>query len=280
VRLATIQSREERVAVVLREANAVTIRRPDFTSYRDIRELLEAGSDGMVDARRALDDGIEVEAGWRFLRPVTDPGATWCVGRNYRAHSLEAGREPPPAPVWFGKFPATLTDPEADVVMPAVDEAIDYEGELAVVIGHPTSAISADEAWAAVAGVTLFNDVSARTLGRVRQNVFFGKNLQRSSALGPVLVTGDEIGDFGALTFELHVNGARRQLGHASDLLFDVPTLIADLASITTLLPGDVIATGTPAGVGMGFDPPRWLKPGDVVEVSCAPIGRLRNRFV
>jgi acylpyruvate hydrolase len=203
-----------------------------------------------------------------LLRPVLEPGAVFCVGLNYRAHAAEIGREPPAHPVWFSKLARTLADPGADLPLAEATRALDYEAEVAVVMG------SAD----AVAGLTLLNDMSDRNLQRERVQVFAGKNLAASTPVGPMLVTPDEVGALDDLEIELSVNGERRQHGALSDLVFDIPALLADLSSFTTLEPGDIVATGTPAGVGMSLDPPRHLADGDVVTLSAGPLGTLTNR--
>lgn len=274
MRLGTIDAGQGATAVVFRDGEAVP------TPFRDVRELLEAGSAGMEAARQALATGTPLPSGGRWLRPILEPGATLCVGLNYRAYLAETGRELPDAPVWFDKLPRSLADPDADVPLSSLDTRIDYEGELAVVIGTTGRDIRAAEAWEAVAGVTLFNDVTARGLTKDRGQLFFGKNLEGASGMGPVIVTLDEEGPFEDLRFELQVNGESRQHGDPSDLAFDVPALIADISSLTTLYPGDVIATGTPSGLAMNFKPPRWLAPGDIVALSSPSIGVLRNRFV
>ena len=281
MRFATISNGHGPTAVVLRGPEAVPV--PvlgEGGGYRDIGELLAAGERGLADARHAAADGVAATGEVTFLRPVLRPHATLCVALNYRSHLRETGRAVPEAPIWFDKVVGSLANPDADVPLPTASVELDYEGELAVVIGRPCRGVDTSGAWDYVAGVTLLNDVSIRDLQRERQQVFLGKNLEHSTAVGPVLVTMDELGPFEELSFELRVNGELRQRGTASDLLFDVPTLIADLAAVMTLQPGDIIATGTPSGIAAGFDPPRWLRDGDVVELEAPRIGILRNRFV
>jgi acylpyruvate hydrolase len=274
MRLGTVDTGDRLTAVVFRDTEPIPV------PFGDVRELLEAGEAGLNTARSALSDGAALRDGWRWRRPILEPGATLCVGLNYRSYLADTGREAPAAPVWFDKLARSLTDPDVDVALPALDGRIDYEGELAVVIGTTVRDIASSEAWAAVAGITLFNDVTARGLAKDRGQLFYAKNLERASGMGPVITTLDEIEDFESLRFELTVNGEHRQFGDPGDLAFDVSALIADLTALTTLHPGDVIATGTPAGLAMNFTPPRWLTDGDVVELSCPAIGVLRNRFV
>ena len=244
--------------------------------YADVGALLRAGQRGLEAARAA--QGGEPYAGEDLRRPVLAPGAIVCVGMNYRAHIVEMGRELPDAPTLFSKLPRALTDPGADVQLPAPSQAVDYEGELAVVIGTGGREIAAERAWEHVAGLTLLNDVSARDFQRRTLQWFAGKTFQRSTPVGPVVVTPEELGDLGAHQLQTLVNGQERQRASLGDLVFDVPTLVADLSRIVELEPGDLIATGTPGGVG---DPQgRYLQDGDVVEVVVGAIGVLRNRFV
>ena len=279
MKLGTARIDAETCAVVLVDGDAVEIRDPTGERYPDIGALLRDGDVGLVAASDAARGRERVLEDWLPVRPVLSPGATFCVGFNYRSHLAELGREAPAAPSWFDKLPRTLADPDALVEIPAADADVDYEGELAIVIGRPARGLSPDNAWSVVAGVTLFNDVSSRVLQFGRNQAFFGKNLEGSTAVGPVVVTREEIGAFDRLVFEVKVNGELRQSGRADDLIFDVPTLLADLSSIMTLQPGDVVATGTPAGIGMSFDPPRWLADGDRVEVSNDLIGTLSSTF-
>lgn len=282
MRLATIERAggcTEAVALV--DGGAVTLYRDGGSAYGDLGELLAAGVD--IDAaidRATADAGPKPYERTQLRRPVRRPGAIVCVGLNYRKHILEMGRELPEHPTLFSKLARALTDPYSDVPLPAVSDRIDYEGELAVVIGKEASAIDGDQAWGAVAGLTVLNDVTARDYQRRTLQWFAGKNFEASTPIGPELVTLDEIGDLGARELRVEVNGELRQQSLLGDLLFDVPALIADISQIFTLLPGDVIATGTPGGVGAAMDPEAFLADGDVVAVRIDGIGELRNRFV
>ncbi len=223
-----------------------------------------------------------------LLAPVPRPRRNiFCVGKNYHAHaeefaasgfdsSAKAGAVPE-HPIIFSKVPETVVPPGAPILIdPAVSEAIDYEVELAVIIGRAGRGISKADALDHVWGYTLVNDVTARDLQGRHSQWLLGKSQDSFCPMGPVAVTADEI-DLDDTQVRCWVNGELRQDANTRQLIFDVPTLIATISAGITLLPGDVIATGTPAGVGIGFDPPRYLKAGDAVEMEIAGIGRLSN---
>lgn len=219
-------------------------------------------------------------------RPARD---IFCVGRNYRDHSSEFTRsgydasagddnaDVPAQPIFFGKTAGSVVGPGATIdPHRTLTSSLDYEAELAVIIGRGGRGIKASEAWEHVWGYTLINDVTAREVQRDRTQWFLGKSLDTFCPMGPWAVSADELEPTN-LTIECHVNGELRQHANTKELIFDIPTLIADLSSGITLRPGDMIATGTPAGVGMGFSPPRFLAPGDVVRVTATGLGVLEN---
>jgi len=220
------------------------------------------------------------------LRPIRN---IFAVGKNYRDHVREFGRsgydtpsrseEIPDKPIIFSKATTSVTGPYDDIdPHHGVTTELDYEGELGVIIGHGGRGITAADAWQHVWGYTVINDVTARDLQRDHKQWLLGKSLDTHCPMGPYAVTADEIGNVDTLEVETLVNGEQRQHAPVKDLIFDVPTLIATISAGITLLPGDIIATGTPAGVGIGFDPPKFLVSGDVVEVSITGLGTLRNR--
>jgi acylpyruvate hydrolase len=273
MRLATVQTPDgPRAAVVTGDRIALV------AGYADVGALLHSGEAGLDAARAAsasqatssLDEAV-------LLRPILAPGAVVCVGLNYRTHILEMGRELPTHPTLFTKLPRALTDPYADVTLPAVSDRIDYEAELAIVIGRGGRDVTVERAWEHVAGLTILNDVTARDFQKRTLQWFAGKTFQASTPVGPWVVTPDELGDLATREIRLTVNGEERQRSVLGDLLFDVPTLVADLSRIVTLEPGDLIATGTPGGVGEAQS--RYLQDGDVVETSIDGIGMLRNTF-
>jgi 2-keto-4-pentenoate hydratase/2-oxohepta-3-ene-1,7-dioic acid hydratase in catechol pathway len=230
---------------------------------------------GGVDAyARPLDD-VVLEA------PVPDPEKIICLGLNYRDHAEEAGLQPPVEPIFFAKYPNSLCGHEADVVIPRVaPDQVDYEGELAVVIGRRAKAVSVEGALSHVAGVMPLNDVSARDLQLSNNLWITGKAIDTFAPCGPALVTLDEVDDIGNMAIRTRVNGELMQEGTTANLIFGVAETIAFLSRTITLVPGDIIATGTPAGVGATRQPPVFLHPGDTVEVEIEGVGTLRNGFV
>ncbi|HLG15789.1 MAG TPA: fumarylacetoacetate hydrolase family protein [Blastocatellia bacterium] len=209
--------------------------------------------------------------------PVLEPGKILAVGLNYAAHAAEQGGQPPEFPLIFTKCVTALLPPEEAIRLPRVSDEIDYEGELAVVIGREAKSVRAAEAFDYVAGYTIMNDVTARDLQRRERQWTRAKGLDTFAPCGPWLVTKDEIPDPHALDLELRVNGELRQKSNTSDLIFKVPELIEFISQDLTLLPGDIVSTGTPSGVGVYRDPPVFLRPGDEIEIEIGRIGKLRN---
>lgn len=274
MKLATINRGDSTTAAVVLTGGAVAV-----DGYPDVGALLRDEGAGLEAARQAAASGLPVAFERAdLLRPVLAPGAIVCVGLNYRTHILEMGRELPTDPTLFSKLPRAMTDPCADVELPPPSEKVDYEAELAFVIGRRGRKVSAEAAWDHVAGLTVLNDVTARDFQKRTVQWFAGKTFQRSTPFGPWLVTPDELGPLDRLELSLDVNGEERQRAALGDLVFDVPTLIADLSRIVELEPGDVIATGTPGGVG--HPQGKFLRAGDVVRVAIDGIGEISNRFV
>lgn len=272
MRLATIARGGQTTAAVIVAGGAI-----DVPDYRDVGELLRDEGEGLKLAAALSGEAHPFQID-ELRRPVLAPGAVVCVGLNYRPHILEMGREIPTDPTLFSKLPRAMTDPYADIELPAVSTRVDYEAELAFVIGKRGRRISADAAWDHVAGLTVLNDVTARDFQRRTLQWFAGKTFERSTPFGPWLVTPDELGPLDGLELSLEVNDEERQRARLGDLVFDVPALVADLSRIVELQPGDVVATGTPGGVGQARD--LFLQPGDVVSVRIDGIGEISNRFV
>ncbi|HWX43656.1 MAG TPA: fumarylacetoacetate hydrolase family protein [Blastocatellia bacterium] len=209
--------------------------------------------------------------------PVLRPGKILAVGLNYAAHARETGTELPDFPLIFSKCTTSLIGPEDAIHLPRISRRIDYEGELAVVIGKRAESVRAEDAFEYVAGYTIMNDVTARDLqGREKQWVR-AKGLNTFAPCGPWLVTKDEVPDPHALALELRLNGEVRQSSSTDDLIFKIPRIIEFVSEDLTLMPGDIISTGTPSGVGFTATPPVFLKAGDRVEVTIKRIGTLRN---
>jgi acylpyruvate hydrolase len=241
---------------------------------RTLSALLRGGL--LPELEPAPGDGIALESG-QLLPPIGDPGKIVCIGLNYRTHAAEAGIDPPDRPTFFGKFSNALAAPGAPVVLPAGTEKVDYEAEVAVVIGARCRAVSADDALEHVAGYMLFNDLSARDWQFATPQWMPGKVFDGSAPCGPALVTTDEAGPHDAIEFKLELNGELMQEASTADLIHSVPELIAHLSTLMTLEPGDLIATGTPSGVGSVRAPRIWLKAGDEIVISSPTLGELRT---
>ncbi len=247
----------------------------EFTTLRQalaagaLDEIARATTGQMLDRRLS-----EV----RFLPVVTDPQRIVCVGINYRSHAEETGRDISPAPSVFLRLTDTLIGHGAALVRPKVSKMFDFEGELAVVIGRGGRHVTEADALKHVAGYTCFVDGSVRDYQKF--SVTSGKNFPATGPLGPVLVTADEIPDPTKLTLVTRLNGEEMQRSGTDMLIYSIPKVIKFVSDFTSLAPGDVIATGTPAGVGHRRNPPVWMKPGDVLEVEISGIGTLRNPVV
>ncbi len=216
----------------------------------------------------------------RLLAPVPRPRKLMAVGLNYRDHAAETGAQLPSSPIFFAKAASAVVGPYDAIVIPRVTDQVDYEAELAVVIGRRGKHIQESSALEYVAGYLAFNDVTARDMQSHDRQWFRGKSCDTFAPMGPSLVTVDEVADPQALRIELRLNGQVMQSSSTSQMVFPVAYLISFISQAMTLEPGDVIATGTPAGVGFVRKPPVFLKPGDVVEVEVEGIGALRNPVV
>ena len=240
-----------------------------------LRELLEANA---IDEARSAIEGVAPDYPLdkvELLLPIPDPEKIYCVGQNYREHILEMGFEIPTSPSIFSRYIRTFVPHEGHMVMPSHSEEFDYEGEMTVVIGRPTRHVSTADALDYVAGYTVCNDGSIRDWQRTGPQVAPGKNWERSGMLGPWITTADEAGDPANMNLTTHVNGELRQQSNTRDLVFPAAYLISYISTFITLMPGDMITTGSPAGVAVGFNPPKWLKPGDKVEVEIENVGML-----
>ncbi|WP_216905456.1 fumarylacetoacetate hydrolase family protein [Nocardia noduli] len=215
-----------------------------------------------------------------LLAPIPRPGKFLALALNFRGHNKEVGAADPEHPIFFNKQTTCVCGPGDDVVVPAVSQMVDYEGELGVVIGRVARHVTAREAMACVAGYLIVNDVSVRDWQMPSPTTTFGKSFDTHGPLGPWLSTADEVDDPMALTIKTWVNDELRQNGTTSDMLFSIAEQIAYASVACTLEPGDVIATGTPEGVGLSLTPPRWLRPGDRVRIAIEGLGELENPVV
>jgi 2-keto-4-pentenoate hydratase/2-oxohepta-3-ene-1,7-dioic acid hydratase in catechol pathway len=246
-------------------------------SDRTLEAILEGGLIGELHAVEG-DDGVPVE-GLELLPPLTRPGKILCIGLNYRAHAEEQGADPPATPTFFAKFQNALTPPGATVRLPPWSDKVDYEAEVAFVIADRCKDVPESEAMEHVAGYTLMNDLSARDYQFKTPQWMPGKTFDGAAPCGPALVTPDEAGPHDGIEIELTLNGELMQKSSTADLVHSVPALVAYLSKLMTLEPGDVVSTGTPAGVGSLRDPRVWLKPGDEVVVRSPQLGVLETRL-
>lgn len=241
--------------------------------------LLEAGSPAMDTIRGLLDrDGISYDPA-DFGPAVPEPRRILCLGVNYAEHALEGGRQVPTWPEAFVRGADSVLSPYADLVRPALTDRFDYEGELGVVIGTGGRYIPAGKALDVIAGYVVLNDASARDWQRAGTQWTAGKNFEGSMPIGPELVTADEV-DVSDIALTTTLNGQVMQSARTSQMIVDVPSAIEFFSSFTRLAPGDVIATGTPGGVGFARQPPVWLEPGDIIEITIENVGTIRNRVV
>lgn len=214
----------------------------------------------------------------QLLAPIGAPSKVIGVGRNYRAHVAETGSEEPSSPMLFGILPSALTGPTDDIELPLQSEAVDWEGELGVVIGRRARHVPRASALDVIAGYVVVNDITARDLQRSDGQWTRAKSFDTFKPTGPCVATADDLGLARSLRVEVHVNGEQRQSATTDQMIFPVDVLLEFITSFCTLMPGDIVATGTPSGVGAGMDPPVFLKAGDVVETSVEGIGRLVNK--
>ena len=258
-------------AALLRDGRIYDIWGEAFASGRQTdRTVYALIEGGLLPEVRPVegDEGVPVE-GVDLLPPIARPSKIVCIGLNYRSHAQEQGIEPPETPTFFAKFANALTPPGAAVALPRWSSKVDYEAEVAFVIGADGE----------VAGYTLFNDLSARDYQFKTPQWMPGKVFDGSAPCGPALVTPDEAGSHDAIEIELRLNGEVMQSASTADLVHSVPALVAYLSTLMTLEPGDVVATGTPAGVGSLRDPPVWLKEGDEIVISSPQLGVLETKI-
>ncbi|HEX6519452.1 MAG TPA: fumarylacetoacetate hydrolase family protein [Streptosporangiaceae bacterium] len=270
MRFATIRTGDGITAARLDEDMLVPV------AAADVGELLALG--GQAADRTGARPVPAAQAD--FAPVVPRPQKILCVGLNYRAHILETGRDLPEYPTLFAKFADSLLGPRDDLVLPAVSERVDWEVELGVVIGRPIKRATKDEAAAAIAGYTIINDISMRDWQRRTLQWLQGKMFERSTPAGPYLVTPDEVGDARDLEVRTEIDGVVMQQSRTSDLLFSPAEIAAYASQVITLRPGDLIATGTPGGVGDARKPPVYLRPGSLMRTYIEGLGECVNHCV
>ena len=255
----------------------------DSLGYADALAFLNAGESAWHKASQAASAAdaklVPLSAG-QLLAPIPRPGKILCVGLNYRDHAVESKMELPRVPAVFTKFTNAVVGSGADVVLPRMTVQADYEAEMAIVIGKRASRVRAEDWQQYVFGYTILNDVSARDVQLATSQWSLGKSFDTFAPMGPAIVGKDEIADPHTLDIKLSIGGEVLQHSNTRELIFKAPDLIAYLSSIVPLEPGDIISTGTPAGVGLGRSPQRWLRPGEEMVIEVESIGTLRNPVV
>ena len=242
----------------------------------DLEPIDIIAAEGWEALDRRATERIDASAA-RILAPVSRPGKILCVGLNYSDHAEEEGLEPPDHPILFAKMPTAIIGPGDPIPLHDITSQLDYEVELALVVGSRVRGVTRQDTLGTIAGYTVLNDVSARDIQFGDGQWMRGKSLDGYAPMGPALVSPDEVGDPGNLNVQTLVNGELRQASNTRRLIFDIPYLIEFCAQAMTLDPGDVISTGTPGGVGIFMDPPQFLQDGDQVAVSVEKVGELRN---
>jgi 2-keto-4-pentenoate hydratase/2-oxohepta-3-ene-1,7-dioic acid hydratase in catechol pathway len=269
---------QERPGVIVDDAFVVDLEVPELETPHSLEELLE------LDALPAVEEYVESVpaskrmplAGVRLGPPLSGIGKIIAVGLNYKAHVEEMGDHLPKSPLLFAKANTTIAGPFDDLVLPppAWSSEVDYEVELGVVIGHLCREVSPEDAPAFIGGYTIVNDVTARDVQRSESQWFRAKSYDGFCPVGPFLVTPDEVDDPQALALSTRVNGEVRQHSSTANMIFGVAQLVSFISHAMTLLPGDIIATGTPSGIGAGMTPSTYLKPGDTLELTVDGLGK------
>lgn len=262
-------------------AGVVDLHKADASLPTDMIALLEGGEDALAKARAAAASAIPLPLSEVKLEaPIQRPGKIICIGLNYRDHAAETGQAIPTHPTVFAKWANVIVAHGDPIPLPRNTEQVDYEAEFVFVIGKRARDVSEADALSHVAGYAPFNDVSARDFqGRTSQWTM-GKTFDGFGPFGPSITTADEIADPHNLDISLEINGEELQRSNTRELIFNINQLIADLSSVMTLEPGDIVSTGTPSGVGMARNPKRWLRAGDVVSVTIEGLGTLTNPVV
>jgi len=276
VRIVTYQSERGPRAGILRDGTVVDAWDALGGDGASVRELLASGR--LAELAAADGPGTPLAAA-ELLAPVPDPQKLIGIGLNYADHAKEGRMEPPASPTFFAKFANALRPDGATVELPAASEKVDYEAEVAFVVGRRAKDVPAEQAIDHLAGYTMLNDLSARDLQFATPQWMPGKVFDGAAPCGPAIVTTDEAGPHDAIGIALDLNGERMQEDTTGGLIFSIPELVAHLSTLMTLEPGDIVATGTPAGVGGAREPRVWLKPGDELVVRSPQLGELRTQI-
>ncbi len=281
MRFVTLERNHRHDAGVIDGEQVISLRE---SGLGDMLSVIAGGADALDRVRRWIDGAPGGErldlASTKLMAPIPRPPKIVCIGLNYRDHAAESKMPIPDVPTVFAKFATAVTGPGHPIVLPRNSAKPDYEAELAVVIGRGGRHIPEEKWREHVFGYTCFNDVSARDFQKATSQWIMGKTFDTFAPFGPAIVTADEIEDPHNLEISLELSGEIMQRSNTSEMIFRIPRLIAHLSSVYTLEPGDIIATGTPPGVGFARTPPRWLRAGDVVTVRISGIGGLTNPVV
>jgi 2-keto-4-pentenoate hydratase/2-oxohepta-3-ene-1,7-dioic acid hydratase in catechol pathway len=277
VKLVSFESHGERHVGIVEGSDVLVITDTGWSGGKTLRAMIERDELGAAKAHASQRIAL---ASVQLLPPVFDPPRIWCVGVNYHEHRIETGRDPTEQPTIFTRTPQSQVGQGVALAVPVASDRMDYEAEIAIVIGKPGRAIAQADALAHVAGYSCYNDVSIRDWQRHTTQWIPGKNFEGLGAFGPWLATPDEMPAPDQMRVIARLNGEVVQDAVASDMIFSIPEIIAYLSTFTTLLPGDVIATGTPGGVGAKRTPPLWMKAGDSIEIEVAGVGVLANPIV
>ncbi len=245
-----------------------------------LKAAIADGTLGALGRQATTENSTLRESDVTLLPVIPDPAKIFCVGLNYETHRQETGRAVVGHPTIFTRFADTQSGHGGEIALPHVSTMLDFEGELALIIGKGGRYISEAEAWGHIAGYACYNDASVRDWQNHTHQYTPGKNFPTTGPFGPYLVTPDEVGEIGPQTIQTRLNGETVQSARLSDMIFSIPVIIAYLSAFTPLAPGDVIATGTPGGVGFKREPQLFMKPGDTVEVEIEKVGLLRSRIV
>jgi 2-keto-4-pentenoate hydratase/2-oxohepta-3-ene-1,7-dioic acid hydratase in catechol pathway len=249
------------------------------SGFKTLRAAIAAGA---LDGFKRIAQGATPDfklSDVTLQTPIPDAEKVICIGVNYRAHVIEVGRAMPEQPSVFFRLHSSLVASGASIVRPTTSHDFDYEGELAAVIGTGGHKIAKADALKHIAGYTILQDGSIRDI-QLKGSLAMGKNFAATGGVGPCMLTADEVPDYRELTIETRLNGERKQYSRLDDLIFDIPSIIEYVSAAIPLSPGDIIATGTPDGVQLGKKPPKWMQPGDVLEIEVPAIGILRNQVV
>lgn len=265
--------------------DVIAVSAVDSRIPNSLKKFLEGGDDMLKKAKRIVAEGRSVipEADVTFLAPVTRMDKLACIGLNYSGHCKEQGVSPPESPVVFSKFPSNIIGPRDNIMLPSISDKVDWEAELAIVIGKKCKALNNDEGDDCIFGYTVAQDITARDWQKSKRNggqFLIGKAMDTFCPLGPAVVTKEAICDINNMPVKTWVNGNIKQDGNTSELIFKPHEIVAYISQFMTLLPGDVILTGTPAGVGFTRKPPEYLQRGDVLETEIEGLGRMRNKVL